>query len=96
MPLIPNFYRQSLAAGATKARIALNLGQILTDKGEYAKAEPLLRRVVALNPDYPIARNALAHLLYKQGKTKEATEMLVGPLKVEFAGVTQSVWNFHN
>ncbi|MFL6583415.1 MAG: tetratricopeptide repeat protein [Chthoniobacterales bacterium] len=69
------FYRQSLAAGATKARIALNLGQILTDKGEYAKAEPLLRRVVALNPDYPIARNALAHLLYKQGKTKEATEM---------------------
>lgn len=69
------FYRHALRAGSSKARIALNLGQIYTDKGDYAKAEPLLRRVVALNPDYPSARNALAHLLFKQGKTEEAERL---------------------
>jgi tetratricopeptide (TPR) repeat protein len=66
------FYRQALASGAAKPRMALNLGLILTDKGDYTKAEPLLRRVVAIYPDYPIAVNALAHALFRQGKLDEA------------------------
>lgn len=66
------FYRRSLAAGASRARIALNLGLILTAKGDYATAEPLLRRVVNLEPDYPFAVDALAHLLLREGKHDEA------------------------
>ena len=66
------FYRHSLAAGAAKPRMALNLGLILIAKGEYSKAEPLLRRVVAIYPDYPIAVNALAHALFRAGKLDEA------------------------
>ena len=52
--------------------MALNLGLILTTKGDYAKAEPLLRRVVTLYPDYPVAMNALAQALFRQGKFDEA------------------------
>jgi protein O-mannosyl-transferase len=66
------FYRHSLAAGAAKPRMALNLGLILVAKGDYEKAETLLRRVVKIYPDYPIATNALAHALFRQGKLDEA------------------------
>jgi protein O-mannosyl-transferase len=66
------FYRHSLASGAAKPRIALNLAIILTGKHNYKAAEPLLRRLVALYPDYPIASNALAHVLFRQGKIDEA------------------------
>lgn len=71
------FYRHSLAAGAAQARMALNLAQILTEKGNYAEAERILRRVLAFDPDYPIAQNAYAHLLSLQGKTKEAERIFV-------------------
>jgi Flp pilus assembly protein TadD len=66
------FYRRSLAAGGAKPRMALNLGLILVTKGDYAKAEDLLRRVVKIHPDYPIASNALGHALFRQGKFEEA------------------------
>lgn len=68
------FYRHSLAAGAAKPRIALNLGLILIAKGDYSKAEPLLRRVVRIYPDYPIALNGLAHALFRSGKLDEANQ----------------------
>ncbi|HKQ37481.1 MAG TPA: tetratricopeptide repeat protein, partial [Verrucomicrobiae bacterium] len=76
------FYRSSLSAGAAKPRMALNLGLILTGKGEYAEAERLLRRVVAIEPDYPIAINALAHLLYREGKLDEANKYFGEAAKV--------------
>lgn len=76
------FYRNSLASGASKPRIALNLGLVLTAKGKYAEAEPLLRRVVAIEPDYPIAINALAHLLYREGKMDEANKYFAESAKV--------------
>jgi len=66
------FYRHSLSSGAAKPRMALNLGLALAEKQEYKNAEPLLRKVVAVYPDYPIATNALAHVLFRQGKTEEA------------------------
>lgn len=68
------FYRHSLAAGAAKPRIALNLGLILVAKGDYDKAEPLLRRVVRIYPDYPIALSGLAHALFRSGKLDEANQ----------------------
>ena len=69
------FYRHALAAGAGKTRMALNLGQIYAQRGDHAKAEPLLRKVVAMNPDYPAAQNALGHLLLSQGKREEAEKI---------------------
>lgn len=69
------FYRHVLRTGATKTRMALNLGQIYAQRGDYAKAEPLLRKVVAMNPDYPAAQNALGHLLLSQGKREEAEKV---------------------
>lgn len=65
-------YRSALRTGAAKPRIALNLGVALANKGDSKSAEPLLRRVVRLFPDYPIAVNALAHVLFREGKTEEA------------------------
>ena len=69
------FYRHSLAAGAAKTRMALNLAQIYADRGDYAKAEPLLRKVVSMNPDYAMAQNALGHLLLSEGKREEAEKV---------------------
>jgi len=69
------FYRQSLAAGAAKTRMALNLAQTYADQGEYPKAEILLRKLVASNPNYAMAQNALGHLLLREGKTEEAEQV---------------------
>jgi tetratricopeptide (TPR) repeat protein len=69
------FYRHAIGAGAAKTRMALNLGQLYAERGDYAKAEPLLRKVVAMNPDYPMAQNALGHLLLSQGKREEAEKV---------------------
>jgi protein O-mannosyl-transferase len=69
------FYRQALRTGAAKTRMALNLGQIYVARGDYAKAEPLLRKVVEMSPDYPMGLNALGHLLLSEGKLKEAEEV---------------------
>jgi tetratricopeptide (TPR) repeat protein len=70
------FYRHSLRAGSAKPRMALNLGQIYATRGDYAKAEPLLRKVVEMSPDYPMGWNALGHVLFIQGKQREADEVL--------------------
>ncbi|HKP02823.1 MAG TPA: tetratricopeptide repeat protein [Chthoniobacterales bacterium] len=69
------FYRHSLRAGSAKTRMALNLGQIYAGRGDYAKAEPLLRKVVEMSPNYPMGWNALGHLLVSEGKQKEAEEI---------------------
>ncbi len=78
-------YRQSLAAGAAKTRVALNLAQTYADRGEYAKAEALLRKLVASNPNYAMAQSALGHLLLREGKTDEAEQVFAktasGPAK---------------
>ena len=76
------FYRHALRSGATKTRMALNLAQIYAERGDYAKAEPLLRKVVAMNPDYPMAQNALGHLLLSQGKREEAEKVFAVATKL--------------
>jgi len=66
------FYRRTLAAGGTSARTGVNLGLIYANRGEYARAEKIFRKVLEITPDYPIAQNNLASTLSGEGKTKEA------------------------
>ncbi len=69
------FYKRTLAAGGTSTRVATNLALIYLRRGDYAAAEKMLRRVLEITPDYPIARNNLADLLFRVGKTAEAEAM---------------------
>jgi protein O-mannosyl-transferase len=68
-------YRRSLAEGASKTRVVLNLAQTYAAQKDFAKAEALLRRLVTSNPNYAMAQNALGHLLLEQGKTEQAEEI---------------------
>ena len=71
------FYRRTLAAGGMTTRIGVNLAQIYANRGEYAKAEQIYRRVLAMTPDYPIARTNLAEVLNRQNKKAEAEALLL-------------------
>jgi tetratricopeptide (TPR) repeat protein len=75
------FYRRTLAAGGTSVRVALNLGQVYSSRGEHAKAEVLFRRVLKICPDYPIARTNLGDALFHQGKTAEANAIFAAANK---------------
>lgn len=66
------FYQRTLAAGGKSLRVAMNLGQVYSSKGEYAKAEALFRRVLQISPDYTMARSNLGEALFRQGKPREA------------------------
>ena len=66
------FYRRTLAAGGTSARTGLNLGQIYAIRRDYAEAEKIFRKVLKIAPNYPVAQNNLADVLYHQGKIQEA------------------------
>jgi len=66
------FYTRTLAAGGGSVRVVLNLGLVYAAKGEYRHAEALLRRALKLCPSYLIARNNLADVLQREGKTEEA------------------------
>ena len=87
------FYRHALGSGAAKTRMALNLGQIYAQRGDYAKAEPLLRKVVAMNPDYPAAQNALGHLLLSLGKREEAEKVFAIATKLVAEAGPNQQWN---
>ena len=76
------FYRRTLAAGGTSLRVALNLGQVYSSRGEHAKAEMLFRRVLKISPDYPIARTNLGDALFHQGKTAEANAIFAAANKL--------------
>jgi protein O-mannosyl-transferase len=71
------FYRRTLAAGGMTTRIGVNLAQIYANHGEYDKAERIYRRVLAMTPDYPIARTNLAEVLSLQNKKDEAEALLL-------------------
>jgi Flp pilus assembly protein TadD len=66
------FARQTIRSGGLSIRIALMLGQVYSNRGNYVEAERILRKAVEISPDYPIARNNLAHTLVQEGKEKEA------------------------
>jgi tetratricopeptide (TPR) repeat protein len=70
-------FRQVIGSGGSKVRVALNLAAIYTEKGDYVKAESLLRKVLQMCPDYPVARNSLAHVLFLEGRKAEADALFV-------------------
>jgi len=76
------FYKRTLAAGGSSARVEVNLGLIYGRHGDYAKAEKLFRHVLELTPNYPIARSNLADILSRQGKTTEAEALLTNAIKI--------------
>lgn len=69
------FFRRTFAAGGASSRIGVNLAVLYATRGEHAKAEAILRKVLQVFPEYPLARNNLALALSAQGKTKEAEAM---------------------
>jgi len=69
------FFRRTFAAGGSSSRIGVNLGVIYAARGEHAKAEAILRKVLQVFPNYPLARNNLGIALSRQGKTKDAEAM---------------------
>jgi tetratricopeptide (TPR) repeat protein len=76
------FYRRTLAAGGSSIRIALNLGQICSLRGDYAQAEALYRRILKISPDYLIARTNLGDALVRQGKIEEANALFARATRV--------------
>jgi tetratricopeptide (TPR) repeat protein len=66
------FYTRTIAAGGSSTRAAVNLAEVYSSKGNIKSAERVFRRVLELTPDYPMARNNLANLLYKDGRKAEA------------------------
>jgi tetratricopeptide (TPR) repeat protein len=75
------FYQRTLAANGSSLRVVANLAQVYSNQGQYAKAEAVYRKVLEMSPDYPIARNNLAEALARQGKRKEAEELLASTTK---------------
>lgn len=69
------FARQTIRSGGLTIRIALMLGQVYSNREDYAEAEKILRKAVEMCPEYPMARNNLAHALIQQGKEKEAEKL---------------------
>jgi tetratricopeptide (TPR) repeat protein len=69
------FYKRTLLAGGNSVRMGVNLAAIYSAKGENARAESILRKVLAIDPDYPVARNNLATILSGRGKGAEAHEI---------------------
>ena len=76
------FYKRTLTSGGTSTRVAVNLALAYVHHGDYAAAEKMLRRVLEMAPDYPIARNNLGDVLLREGKTAEAEAVFASSSKV--------------
>lgn len=70
------FFRRTFAAGGASSRIGVNLAVIYAKRGEHARAEEILRKVLQVSPNYPIARSNLALALTQQGKNDESAAVL--------------------
>ena len=55
--------------------MCVNLATIYSKRGEKAKAERMLRKVLQVDPSYLVARNNLAALLSERGEKAEAEEL---------------------
>ena len=69
------FYQRTFLAGGSSCRVGVNLAILYSKRGEHGQAEKILRKVLRVYPDYPVARNNLADVLFRQGKTTEAEAM---------------------
>jgi protein O-mannosyl-transferase len=75
------FARHTIASGGVSIRVILLLGQVYSNRGDYAGAERLLRKALQLCPGYPTARNNLADALLHEGKEKEAEALFADATK---------------
>jgi len=66
------FYQRTIAAGGNSLRVSGNLAEIYARRGDLTQAESLLRKLLAVTPDFPVARNSLARILFEQGRKSEA------------------------
>ncbi len=65
------FYERTMAAGGNSMRVSGRIWpRFIPASGKLAKAEDFRRKVLAGMPDYPVARNNLAHVCLQEGKTK--------------------------
>ena len=85
-----SFYRRTLAAGGNSVRLRTNLAQISWRRGDGETAKNDFREMLAITPDYPLARTALAQILAAEGKTMEAESLLRAG--IEAAGRSNSVY----
>ena len=69
------FYQRTLQSGGVSVRVCVNLASIYSNRGEKAKAERLLRKVLEVDPSYLVARNNLAALLSERGEKAEAEKI---------------------
>ncbi|HMG03927.1 MAG TPA: tetratricopeptide repeat protein [Chthoniobacterales bacterium] len=69
------FYQRTLRAGGSSVRMCVNLATIYSKRGESARAESILRKVIKVDPTYLVARNNLAALLSERGEKTEAKEL---------------------
>ncbi|MGH8095492.1 MAG: tetratricopeptide repeat protein [Chthoniobacterales bacterium] len=75
------FFEQTIASGGASSRAATNLALIFAKRGDYKRAEGLLRRVLQISPDDPIARNNLADALRHLNRNAEAEKVLLAAAK---------------
>lgn len=75
------FYERTVAAGGDSMRVSTNLAEIYAGRRDFAKAEKILRHLLGVIPDFPMARNGLARVLLEQGKKKEAEALFAGSAK---------------
>jgi tetratricopeptide (TPR) repeat protein len=75
------FYQRTIAAGGNSMRVSQNLAEIYARRGDLARAEALLRKVLAVTPEFPAARNTLARILLEEGKKREAEALFAASVK---------------
>ena len=75
------FYQRTIAAGGNSMRVNQNLAEIYANRGELARAETLLRKLLAVTPDFPPARNSLARILFEENKPREAEALFAASAK---------------
>jgi Flp pilus assembly protein TadD len=76
------FYQSTLRSGGASARVVGNLARIYAERRDFPAAEKMLRHVIEAAPDYSVAINNLADLLFHNGKTAEAEVMFREAAKV--------------
>ncbi len=70
------FARKTIASGGVTPRMLAYLAQELGAQGRLAEQEQVLRKTLAIFPDYTTARTNLALCLRKQGREHEAASLL--------------------
>ena len=71
------YFEHALKLNPAKADVCNNLGYALLKSGRLAKAERVLRKCIAIDPGFSVARNNLAVCLGLRGKDDQALRLLL-------------------